>query len=213
VELHAHLEFLKGYLHNPTLVGAITASSRALAAAVCEPFRRSPHAAKVLEVGAGTGAITRYLGSILGDQDELDVCEIDPRFVKVLRETVLARSEFEPALSAGRIRLVCAAVQDLPHDAGYDFIICGLPFSCFELADAQSAFTVMRRMLKPEGVLSYYEYVGFRKVSRLFSIGRRRRRTREVSRFLTQNIRRHQFEHRTVLQNFPPAHARHLRFD
>jgi phospholipid N-methyltransferase len=213
VELSSHLRFLKGYFENPTAVGALTASSKALAAAICEPFRRSPHPARVLEVGAGTGAITRYLGWILGDEDELDICEIDPKFVDVLRETVLTRAEFEPAVSAGRVRLMCAPVQKLKYEARYDFIVAGLPFTCFELSVVEEVFEVVRRMLKPNGVFSYYEYVGFRKTSRLLSVGRRRKRVKAVSRFLAAHIRKHQFERRTVLANFPPAHARHMRFD
>jgi phospholipid N-methyltransferase len=213
VDQNAHIAFLKGYLQKPHLVGAVSASSQALASAICEPFRRHPHPARVLEVGAGTGAITRYLGTILGEQDELDICEIDPRFVDFLHATVLTRPEFCAAVDTGRLRVLCAPVQKLRHEKRYDFIVCGLPFSCFELSDVQEAFAVMQRMLKPGGVMSYYEYVGFRKASRLFSIGRRRRRIKVVSAFLKRTIRKHQFERRTVFQNVPPAHARHLRFD
>ncbi len=213
VEQNGHIAFLKGYLQRPHRVGAIAASSQALAAAICEPFRRHPHPARVLEVGAGTGAITRYIGTILGELDELDICEIEPKFVDFLHATVLTRAELSAAVDTGRVRVLCAPVQKLSHDKRYDFIVCGLPFTCFELGDVQEAFAVMQRMLKPGGVMSYYEYVGFRKTSRLFSIGRRRRRVKVVSAFLRRTIRKYQFDRRTVFQNFPPAHARHLRFD
>jgi hypothetical protein len=61
--------------------------------------------------------------------------------------------------------------------------------------------------------LSYYEYVGLRKLSTWFSVGRSRDRVRAVSSYLAQAHRDYQFDRRTVLQNFPPAHARHLCFD
>ena len=83
----------------------------------------------------------------------------------------------------------------------------------FPLPLVHEVFDVIRRLLKPEGVLSYYEYVGLRRTSRLLSIGPSRERYRSVSAFLTGAIRNHQFAHRLVMKNIPPAHARHLRFD
>lgn len=213
VGLRQRWRFLRSYLRSPNVVGAVAPSSTALAAALCEPFRRYPRPATVLEVGAGTGAITRHLGSILGEQDELDICEIEPAFVGVLRRDVLTNADFAAAVAAGRVSLLQAPVQKLPHRDRYDFIICCLPLNSFELRDVQNVFEVLRRGLKPGGVLSYFEYIGLRRTSRLLSLGPRRQRVCSVSRFLTRKIRAHQFEKRAVLRNFPPACARHLRFD
>jgi hypothetical protein len=47
----------------------------------------------------------------------------------------------------------------------------------------------------------------------MLALSRPRSRIRAVSRYLTTNIRAHQFDRRTVIQNLPPAHVRHLRFD
>jgi len=211
--LSQHWQFLKGYLSNPHRVGAFAPSSQALAAALCEPYRRCRQPAKVLEVGAGTGAITRHLGALLGDHDELHVCEIESQFADILERKVLTGNDFAPAVDAGRVKLFRSAVQDLPADSSYDFIISGLPLSAFELQDVRDIFAVIRRSLKPSGVFSYFEYIGLRRTARWFSIGQRRKRIRSVSSYLTSNIRNHQFERRTVLSNFPPARARYLKFD
>lgn len=205
--------FLKEYLIDPTTVGAIAPSSRSLAAALCEPFRRRSRPAKVLEVGAGTGAITRYLGPLLGDADELDICEIQPEFVEVLEGEVLTQRDFASGVADGRIRLFCQPVQEIAHRDRYDFIISGLPLTAFELGDVREAFGAFRRCLKPNGVLSYFEYVALRMVARSLAVGRRGRRVRSVSRFLSEQIRRNQFDRRTVLINLPPAYARHFRFN
>lgn len=188
-------------------------SSQALAQALCEPYRRYPRPAKVLEVGAGTGAVTRHLGSILGENDELDVCEIEPKFAEVLRNDVLTRPEFAEGVAGGRVRLVEAAVQELGHEDRYDFIISCLPLNAFELADVREIFAALRRCLKPGGVLSYFEYIAVRRTSRVLSVGRFRTRIRSVSSYLSKNIRDYQFGTRIVLRNFPPARARHLRFE
>ncbi len=205
--------FLKGYLSNPHRVGSFAPSSQALATALCEPYRRFQQPAKVLEVGAGTGAITRHLGTLLGVHDELHVCEIGSEFADILEREVLTRNDFAPAVDAGRVKLLRSAIQDLPEDSLYDFIISGLPLNAFELEDVRDIFAVFRRSLKPNGIFSYFEYVGLRRTARWLSVGQRRKRIRSVSSYLSSNIRNHQFERRTVLSNFPPARARYLKFD
>lgn len=213
MELGNRWRFLSRYFRSPHTVGAIAPSSRALAVAVAEPYRRAPRPASVLEVGAGTGPVTRYLGKILGPRDRLDVCEIQQDFADILERDLLSGPLFADAVAEGRVRLLRQAVQKLPQDSQYDFIISGLPLTAFDLRDVEEVFAVVRRSLKPGGVFSYFEYVALRRTSRMFSLGKRRDRIRDVSRFLVKNIRAHQFAQQTVMQNFPPAHVRHLRFD
>lgn len=196
---------------DPHGVGAISPSSRALAMALAEPFRQHIGPATVLEVGAGTGAITGYLGTVLKEGDVLDVCEIQPEFADILERDVLSRPVFAPAMREGRVRVLRMPVQMLPFENRYDYVISGLPLTVFDLPMVEEVFAVMRRCLKPEGVFSYFEYVGMRRTSRSLAMGKRRQRIRSVSSYLSEMIRRHQFAQRTVLRNLPPAHARHLR--
>ena len=213
MSLDHRLRFLKGYVRDPSSVGAVAPSSRALAGALCEPFRRRTRPAKVLEVGAGTGAITRHLGTLLGDEDELDICEIDADFATILEQDVLTQTDFVSRFAAGRIRLLKKPVQGITEEDRYDFVVSGLPLTAFELQEVKEVFAAIRRCLKPDGVFSYFEYIGLRRTSRVLALGRHRARIRSVSAYLTDHIRSHQFECRTVLRNFPPAHARHFRFD
>lgn len=206
------LDFLKGFLSQPKTVGAIAPSSPALARALCEPYRRAPGRVKVLEVGAGTGPVTRHLGAILKPGDELDICEIDPNFAAILDRDVLAAPYFQPAVAEGRVRLIHAPVQSITAEAEYDFVICGLPFTAFDLTTVEEAIGTIRRSLKAGGVFSYFEYLILRRIKQTFSVGSERRRMRSVSAFLSDNIRRYEFDRRTVLRNIPPAYARYLRF-
>ena len=211
--LRQRWRFLTSYLRKPNVVGAVAPSSQALAVALCEPCRRFGGPARILEVGAGTGAVTRHLGSLLGDEDQLDICEIHPDFADILEQDVLNGAGFVGGVAAGRVRLLRCPVQELRSENTYDFVISGLPLTAFELCDVQDVFTVVRRSLKPGGVFSYFEYVGLRKISWLLSMGRRRRRIRSVSAYLSRNIHEYQFGRTTVLQNLPPAHTRYLRFE
>ncbi len=206
-------DFIKGCINEPRTVGAIAPSSQALARALCAPYRQARGPVKVLEVGAGTGPVTRHLGTILKPEDRLDVCEIDRGFVEILERDVLSAPSFRPAVESGRVKLICGPVQEITAEAEYDFIICGLPFTAFHLSTAQEAIGTIRRALKPGGVFSYFEYMVMRRLSRTFSLGRERKRIRSVSEFVGDNIRRFEFDRRSVLANFPPAWARHLRFE
>ena len=212
LNLRHHLEFLRTYLAQPNVVGAFAPSSKALAEALCEPVRTCPSPAAILEVGAGTGAITGYLGQILKREDRLDICEVNGGFADILERDVLTLPCFRDAVSSGRVRLIRCPVQEIKRTGVYDFVISCLPLTVFELHDVEEVFATFRRSLKPHGVLSYFEYVGMRRTSRVFALGNRRRRIRAVSAYLSDQLRHYQFDRRTVFQNFPPAHARYLRF-
>lgn len=213
VGLGHRLRFLSRYLRDPNSVGAIAPSSRALAEALGEPFRKCTCPASVLEVGAGTGPVTRYLGTILRTTDSLDICEINHDFADILERDVLSNAHFAPLAALGRVSLLRLPVQELPGDKRYDFVISGLPLTAFELHDVEDVFEVIRRCLKPGGVFSYFEYLGLRRASRALAFGKRRARIRAVSAYLSQTLKQHRIATQTVLQNLPPAYAHHLRFD
>ncbi|MBI1826774.1 MAG: methyltransferase domain-containing protein [Planctomycetes bacterium] len=206
-------EFLTNYLRHPTRVGAIAPSSQALAEAITEPYRNHGKPSKVLEIGAGTGPVTRYLGTVFGPKDRLDVCEISSELSDILERDVLTAPSFARGIAEGRVRLLRVPAQQIPADQSYDFIICGLPLTAFPLQDVKDVFAFIRKALAPDGVMSYFEYIGFRRTSRALALGRRRDRIREVHAYLSRNIREHQFDRRSIYQNLPPAHVRHLRFD
>lgn len=83
--MRQRLAFALGCLRSPRHMGAIAPSSRALAQAIRdEALRGQPGV--LVEVGAGTGAITRLLASSVGSR-RLVVYERDPRFASLLRQS------------------------------------------------------------------------------------------------------------------------------
>lgn len=205
------LTFLKGYIRNPRAVGSLLPSSRTLAAAICRPYLNAAGRSTVLEVGAGTGPITRYFGSILRPGDEFDVCEMSEEFADVLEEHVLTNDDFASAVAQGRVRLLRIPAQKLNPERKYDFVICGLPFTSLHLADVREVLSVIQACMKPGAVFSYYEYAWLRRLARNLALIDRRR-IRDVSDHMSENITRFQFERHTIWRNLPPAHVRHLRF-
>jgi phospholipid N-methyltransferase len=212
VSLGQSLQFFASYLRKPHSVGAIAPSSGALARALCEPLSRAAHPVAVLEVGAGTGAVTRCIGEMLGAQDCLDIFEVEPAFADILEDQVLATRDLARARREGRVRLFRRPAQEIAHEDHYDFAISGLPFTSFQPADVRDILDRIRRCLKPDGVFSYFEYAGLRRLLTVFSLGGGRGRVREVSNQMDRAIRSFQFARRLVLPNLPPACARHLRF-
>ncbi len=204
-----HVEFLRRFLANPQQIGALAPSSRHLAEALTEPMSRRTRPSRILEVGAGTGAITRHLVDLLGPDDHLDICELQPDFCSVLERDVLSLPAAKLARSRGRIQLLTCRVEQIDRPAHYDFIISGLPLNSF---DPETVDTILDRILAnlaPGGVFSYFEYVGLGRITRHLGSSATRRRTGAVRDLLKQRIQRHQFARRTVLWNFPPAYARH----
>ena len=213
MSMSGRLRFLHRYLTVPHIVGAVAPSSAQMAEALVAPFAKRREPADVLEVGAGTGAVTRVIGQHLGPADRLDVCEIEPALADVLDREVLNEGPLAAARAEGRVRLIRGPVQQLHAPAAYDFIIAGLPFTAFTVADVREILRVIQRCLKPGGTFSYFEYVGLRRLACAAAMLSGRIRVRRVSAYLNRRIAAHQVGITTVWCNLPPAHARHWQFD
>jgi phosphatidylethanolamine/phosphatidyl-N-methylethanolamine N-methyltransferase len=203
-------EFYRQFREQYRNTGSILPSSRPLARALVSEFRKRPGPAHILEVGPGTGAVTTEIVAQMKSGDRLDIVEINGRFVNLLRR----RFEEEPAFQKcwPQTQLIHAPIQEVPGEGLYDYLVSGLPLNNFPLALVREIFATYRRLLKPAGVLSYFEYVAIRQLKALF-VGRAQRRHLHVlGRFLERRIRAYEFRHDIVLFNVPPAVARHLRF-
>lgn len=206
------LSFLKQFLHKPTEVGSVVPSSRFLARALTRPFASAGPRADILELGAGTGAVTRRIAELLRSDDRLDICEANENLARHLKQHVLENGPLYKPFVEGRVRLFDHLIQDVEHLRQYDYIISGLPFTAFDIRDVAGILRIIRRHAKPGCVFSYFEYIGIRPVLATMRLGRKGKDFRRLSAFLSRQIANHQIRSDAVLRNFPPAHARHLRF-
>jgi phospholipid N-methyltransferase len=76
--MNENLEFLQAFIKNPLKVGAIAPSSPELAQKMLEGIEPTPDSI-ILELGVGTGALTRFISGIVPSPDcylgvELDSC-------------------------------------------------------------------------------------------------------------------------------------------
>jgi phospholipid N-methyltransferase len=206
------VSFLRRYVTEPHVVGAIAPSSRQLARALAAPFANRTTPASVLEVGAGTGAVTRAIAQTFTSQDRLDICEIDPGFADTIERDFLLSGPLAPAYQQGCVRLIRGPVQSMAANGEYDFVISGLPFTAFTPEDVEAIMGVISRSLKPLGVFSYFEYLFMRRLMRNFALGAKRKRMQAVSHFLDRQIKEHETGRKTIWWNLPPAYARYWKF-
>jgi phospholipid N-methyltransferase len=204
------LAFLRQFRSQYFTTGSILPSSRALGRALTRWVRRDSPPRRILEVGPGTGAVTRVLVDAVRPGDQLDIVEINGAFVDVLRQRFAEEPAFQRAEPQSRI--LHRPLQEVEGEAIYDFMISGLPLNNFPLSLVEDIFASYRRLLKPSGVLSYFEYAAIRNLKRKLVGESERQRLASLDEFLRREIRLHQIAEDFVLLNVPPAVARHLRF-
>ncbi len=209
--LHESISFLKRFLARPQQIGAVVPSSSSLARALVHPLSRHDRPVNILELGAGTGAVTRHIAPLVGPQDRLDICEADPALAAHLQSNCLDEGPLQDQYRQGRVRLFDQYLQSVQGLLEYDFIISGLPLNSFHLRDIKSILDILKRQARADCVLSYFEYIGLRDLKAAVGLGAARKQAQYRSAYLDREIARHQFERRSVLWNFPPAYARHLR--
>lgn len=82
--MNENIEFLQAFLKNPLKVGSIAPSSPELAQKMVDEIRPNEDSV-VLELGVGTGAITKFLQSIVPNKESYLGIELDKDLVKSLR--------------------------------------------------------------------------------------------------------------------------------
>jgi phospholipid N-methyltransferase len=201
--------FFREFRRRTAETGSVLPSSRFLARALVSELRRPRAPAAILEVGSGTGAVTRRLAEKLVPGDRLDVVEINEQFVKLLGRRL--EREWIFRFHQEQIRLIHSGVDDIAGEGVYDFIVSGLPLNNFPPKTVRSIFQTFDRLLKPGGTLSYFEYFLVRQLKTPFVGENERRRLSRVGRIVGRNIRKYQVRRQQVLMNVPPAIVRHLQ--
>jgi phospholipid N-methyltransferase len=166
---------------------------------------------RILEVGPGTGAVTRRIVRDMRPSDRLVLVERNDQFIDCLRRQLADAHAFHAA--GGRITLVHAPVEGLPHDEPYHLIISGLPLNNFSVQSVEQIFAKLRRLLAPGGTLSFFEYVAVRKAKSLVSRRAERERLRSISRIFRDVLGQQKASSELVLANVPPAWVHHVRFN
>jgi phosphatidylethanolamine/phosphatidyl-N-methylethanolamine N-methyltransferase len=207
--LQDHREFFRQFRTQFQTTGAIAPSSRRLARAMTRYVASERGPARILEVGPGTGAVTRRIVTLLKADDRLDLVELNEAFAGRLEQRFQSEPSFQRAADRSQIH-VCG-IESFQSDRPYDYIISGLPFNNFSPDFVGRVLDAFFNFLAPGGVLSFFEYMYVRPVRGLVSRGAEQTRIKELDRILNGRLEQHGFRRDWVFLNLPPAWVQHLR--
>lgn len=193
--------------------GALQPSSRRLAEAMAAPLRRfhandATSATRILEIGPGTGAVTRAIAACMGPHDALDCYEINEEFVRYLRDAI--RNDAALAPLADQIRIHHAAAQELTPADRFDFAICSAPLNNFDAVAIDAVLEPMLGAVTARGTATIFEYVFFPVLRRAISPGALGRRLRAAQSAKSKWLARCGRDSSLVLRNVPPARVYEL---
>jgi phosphatidylethanolamine/phosphatidyl-N-methylethanolamine N-methyltransferase len=208
--LSVYQTFLSQFLRNYETTGTVVPSGRALGSALCRyvGYGRGPQ--KILEAGPGTGAVTGCIIDRMRHEDELWMVELNPTFAAHLRGAFNDKPAFREA--ASRCHLIEGSVQQLGRQGEFDLVISGLPLNNFSSSDVQDILQAYAKLLKPGGILSFFQYILIRPAKMFVSAGPERHRLKGVGEAIDGVLGEREFAREWVWVNVPPAWVHHIRF-
>lgn len=146
------LAFIKGFLRDPLGVGSVWPSSRFLAQRVVEAGAVD-RARVVVELGPGTGAVTRQLLAALPQEGRLLALEISRDFVDVLQREI---PDPRLTLYLGPSTEIARALAEVGIER-VDLVVSGIPFSTLDEPLARHTLEGVRAVLAPGGRFVAYQ--------------------------------------------------------
>jgi phospholipid N-methyltransferase len=207
--LHDYRVFWREFRENFHSTGAVLPSGQPLARALARYVAQPAGPRRILEVGPGTGAVTRAIVQALGPQDRFDLVELNERFVVRLNERFATEACFQSV--ADRSRVLHQPVESLPLDEPYDLIISGLPLNNFSVELVDRILGTFVKLLKPQGTLSFFEYIAIRHARAIVGNRDDRARLRSITQSLNRLLVPHEIHRDWVWLNVLPAWVHHLR--
>ena len=154
-----------------------------------------------MEVGAGSGALTAQLILKLGPQDTLDVVEKDPNFCRVLRK----KFGHLPNVSIHEVSIVDFVAKP------FDGLLSSLPLNAFGAPLVGKILKQYENLVKKGGILSYYEYMGFEKVKKVFLMGDKADDFHKGQELKNQFVSQYSNAVEIIWWNIPPARVVHCK--
>ena len=206
------LAFFRELPKNFKEIGSVIPSSRMLAASLARPIERAAgnKPLRILEVGPGTGPITRRILKLMTPSDTLVVCELNENFIKQLQIRLDKNKYF--IRNRERVTFHHGPVQDFRGrglERSFDAIVSSVPFSNMTAELVHDILSLYRELLTDEGSLTFVEYAGIRRIGSLLQNDAEKERIRQVDDVVKQ-WKENWAEHGSVERDFtfmnvPPA--------
>jgi phosphatidylethanolamine/phosphatidyl-N-methylethanolamine N-methyltransferase len=150
--LREHMLMASRFLRSPRTVGAVSASSRALAEAMVAGIPKD-RPVTVVELGPGTGAFTGAIVERIAPGSKFLAIDLEPTFVERIRRRW-------PAVDC-----VCASAEDLEKLVNerrmnpVDHVVSGLPFASIPVVVTRAILDGIEHTLRPGGSFTTFQYV------------------------------------------------------
>jgi phospholipid N-methyltransferase len=150
--LREHMLMASRFLRSPRTVGAVSASSRALAEAMVAGIPKD-RPVTVVELGPGTGAFTGAIVERIAPGSKFLAIDLEPTFVERIRRRW-------PAVDC-----VCASAEDLEKLVNerrmnpVDHVVSGLPFASIPVAVTRAILDGIEHTLRPGGSFTTFQYL------------------------------------------------------
>ncbi len=173
--------------------GAIAPSSKFLVKDLIEQLRddisvKSCCPLNILEIGAGTGPLTKELVKLVRPEDHLDVVEIHDHFFQVISDK----------FSSKNIRIHHSDILNFEPGREYDYIFSSLPYEAMPRELTEAIWKKKLELCSDKAYICYFKYVSFRKFK---------------CNFEEKIVQRYQRDKKIVLLNLPPAKLYTLEID
>jgi phosphatidylethanolamine/phosphatidyl-N-methylethanolamine N-methyltransferase len=140
--------FFRRWLANPLQMGSVLPSSAALCQRIARHTRRAPHEA-VLELGAGTGVVSRTLLNSGVPPERLFVIEIEPAMASHLRRALPGVQVIQ-----GDARNLPALIPTEWHGR-IGTVVCGIPLVLLPLTEQRRFIDAIEAVAPGRGFLHF----------------------------------------------------------
>ncbi|MGM0545786.1 MAG: class I SAM-dependent methyltransferase [Bacteroidota bacterium] len=181
------MEHLLYFLKDLKKVGAIAPSSKFLAKDLVSQLKQklanttNCQPLNILEIGAGTGSLTKQISKHLRPKDRLDIVEIHKKFFQIVKVKYRHNNN---------IRVHHSDILNFQPDRRYDFIFSSLPYENMSEEITKQIWKRKLSLCSNNAFISYFKYLKFRDFK---------------SDFEEQVVKKYGQNKKIVILNLPPA--------
>lgn len=187
------MDFFIQFIKDLKKTGAIAPSSKFLARDLVDQLQadvtqNNCEALNILELGPGTGPLTKEIARLLRPQDHLDLVEIQENFYRIVDE------KFDQE----NIEVHFGDILKFNPQRTYDYIFSSLPYENMSAAVTKAIWEKKLSLCTNHAYICYFKYVKFRNFK---------------SDFEEQMVNEYGHDKKVVLRNIPPAKLYTLQID
>ena len=207
--MKSELTFLRGALQQFKNTGSICPTSRFAAEAMLSGLLDSDK--RILEVGPGTGSITKHILKRLDKNRMLSICEINEMFMTFLKKELAQDINFQK--NQNNIDFFLGPIQELQSAEPYDYIVCALPFLNFDPQILQEVLEKLVKLSHAGTRMCFYQYLGFKDLGQLLGSEKNKLRVTEVASQLEKFLDKRKLSRQLVWRNVSPIKIYTLSMD